>query len=214
MNPWIIDTETAGLKGGVMEFAALRIDENCNVLDTVYSRINPERPVEPGAFEIHGISDEDVKDCPTLSEFLGVQETPLDWIGHNQNFDERMCGGIIVANRKLCTLKAARQHIKDSPNHKLETLKVHLMFSEQKAHSALGDCHTTRELLLYLLNKTGASLETMFARNAAVSMVHTMPWGKHKGMQLVMLPKQYREWLLSADIDQDLRYSLKKIESI
>lgn len=215
MNLWIIDTETASLSGGIVEFAALSIDEDLKVLKEVHSRVNPERKIDPGAQAIHGISDEDVADKPTFAELIGVQDYPIDWIGHNVSFDKRMCNPVLVPNMELCTLKLARQYIKGTTNHKLETLKNELGFSDQQSHAALGDCYTTLELLGYIINLTGTPLRTLFQRAAKPRMLTTMPWGAHKGKPMLKVPQPYRKWLLDqGDIDSDLRYTLEKMENI
>lgn len=64
----ILDTETASLQGGVVELALLHIDTELNVLGEFHTKVNPERPIEPGAFAVHGISDADVADAPTLAQ--------------------------------------------------------------------------------------------------------------------------------------------------
>jgi exodeoxyribonuclease X len=215
MNLWIIDTETASLKGGIVEFAALNIDEQLNVLREVHSRVNPERPIDPGAYAIHGISDEDVKDAPTFAQLIGVQNYPVDWIGHNVAFDKRMCDPVLTPSRELCTLKLARQYIKGTTNHKLETIKRELGFPDQKSHSALGDCYTTRDLLKHILSIAGVPLEALFQRAAMPRMLNFMPWGEHKGKPMLKVPSSYRAWLLQLeDIDSDLRYTLEKLKHL
>lgn len=214
MNAWIIDTETAGLQGGVVEFAALAIDADLKVVEEVHSLINPEREITQGAFEIHGISQEMVAGKPTLKEFIGEQQGPLYWIGHNAPFDERMCKGVLTASRSLCTLKGSRQYIKGAENYKLQTLKEFLGLSDQKAHSALGDCYTTHELLKIIVERAGVPLATLFERASTPRMLAVMPWGAHAGKPILQVPRPYRNWLLSVDIDTDLRYTLEKIKDI
>ena len=51
-------------------------------------RINPEMPIPPEATAIHGITDEDVKDCPTFKEIaksLASQIEGCDLAGFNSN---------------------------------------------------------------------------------------------------------------------------------
>lgn len=72
-----LDTETTGLeqeKGHkIIEFGSIvyRYDDATGVALRVGSyvqRINPRRPIDPGAFNVHGISFEDVAACPTWEE--------------------------------------------------------------------------------------------------------------------------------------------------
>ena len=79
----IIDTETASLQGGICEIAWLRCDEQLNILDQFESRVNPERPIDPGAFKVHGISQEDCEGKPTIAEIARLLPEPIMAIGHN-----------------------------------------------------------------------------------------------------------------------------------
>lgn len=61
----VLDTETTGLQGEVIELAL--VDAWGRTLFD--ERIRPSCPIEPGAQAVHGISDADVQDCPTIAEF-------------------------------------------------------------------------------------------------------------------------------------------------
>lgn len=208
----IIDTETASLQGGVAELAILTIDHNLEVVDEFYTRVNPERPIEPGAFAVHGISDLDVVDCPTLAQIKQLSAVDRA-IGHNINFDLRMLSGHVKVQASLCTLALARRYVKGTTNHKLETLQHELSLPEQKSHSALGDVYTTLDLLRHILPLTGVSLETLFDRAMEPKMLHTMTFGKHKGKPMAKVPADYRAWLLAQpSLDKDLKYTLERLK--
>lgn len=212
----ILDTETSSLSGGVVEIAWLEIDSNLNVLSEFCSRVNPERPIDPGAQAIHGISDEDVKDCPTLKQI--VEQTnlqmPISMLAHNATFDSRMVEKEIVLARTCCTLDLARTYIKGTTNCKLPTLQKELNLSQQDSHTALGDVKTVLDLLKYILPIAGVDLETLFERQYKPRLLSTMPYGVHKGKPLLHVPKPYREWLIQQDIDKNLKFSLEKIKNL
>lgn len=72
-----LDLETTGLeqeKGHrIVEFAILLylLDETTgkhSFKGKYVQRINPQRPIDPGAYAVHGISYEDVSMCPTWDE--------------------------------------------------------------------------------------------------------------------------------------------------
>lgn len=87
-NTLVVDTETTGLTGRVVELSAVAAD-GTRVLDTL---VNPEgEPIEDGAREVHGITDEQVADAPTLAD-LSDKITALDgytMIAWNGRFDQQ-----------------------------------------------------------------------------------------------------------------------------
>ena len=70
-NPIIFfDLETTGINVAVdriVELSFLKVDVNGNETSKTI-RVNPGVPIPPKTTEIHGISDEDVKDAPQFSE--------------------------------------------------------------------------------------------------------------------------------------------------
>lgn len=67
-----LDIETSGLEQPlghrIMEIAVGFYDETGKRLGAWEQRVNPERPVDPKAQEVHGIAFTDVADCPVWSE--------------------------------------------------------------------------------------------------------------------------------------------------
>lgn len=211
---YILDTETSSLQGGVCEIAWLRVDQDLNVLSEFHSFVNPERPIEDGARAVHGITDADVEFAPVMSEIATNLQGELHIVCHNASFDMRMVKPHIVPKRTLCTLELARTYIKGTTNHKLETLQKELCLPEQKSHSALGDVHTTRDLLAHILPLTGVSLEILFQRQAEPKLLSKMPFGKHKGKPMLQVPRDYRAWLLTQEIDKNLKFTLGKLQGL
>ena len=213
----IFDTETASLEKGVVEIAWLDLKDNetLDILSEHCFRVNPECPIEPGAQAIHGISDADVADCPTLETVLApLKDVPVYTIGHNVSFDLRMVKPHLNVVESCCTLELSRQYIKGTTNHKLETLQKELNLPVQTSHSALGDVRTCRDLLLHIMQITGLDLETIFERANMPKMLLKMPWGKHKGVPIARVPKGYRAWLLGQEIDKNLRYTLEQVKNL
>jgi DNA polymerase III epsilon subunit-like protein len=86
----VLDVETSdiGPDSGVVEIAWAEIDPTLQVIEEVHSRIDPEKPINPAASGVHGITNADVADEPTLSQFFeiirGSKITgPMVIIGHN-----------------------------------------------------------------------------------------------------------------------------------
>lgn len=210
----ILDTETASLQGGVVELAYLRVDYDLNVLSEFCSHVNPERPIEPGAQAVHGITDEMVKDAPTLAQLASHFTGPIEMIAHNAHFDRRMIQPTIQVSNMLCTLKMARALIKGTTNFKLETLQAELKLPAQKSHSALGDVHTVRDLLLHMREHCGMNLAQYLQAARVPTVVHLMPFGKHMGKPLTALPASYRDWLLQQELEPNLKLSLERLKGL
>ena len=214
MNYHILDTETASLKGGVCEIAWLEVDKDLNIVSEFCTLVNPEVEIEEGAMRVHGITNEDVHGKPTLTEVASCFNGPIQMVGHNSGFDRRMIKDAIQVETLICTLKLAREYIKTTTNHKLETLQKELGLPVQQSHSALGDVHTCRDLLLYLRDKYAVNLADVAARQSIPRMLHTMPFGKHKGRVIANIAPDYRAWLLTQEIDADLRFTLEKLKGV
>jgi DNA polymerase III alpha subunit (gram-positive type) len=72
-----IDTETTGIKAGYdkcVQIGVVRF-EGGKVVDSGACEINPGMPIPPSATEIHGITDEMVKDAPTIEEWFSDPRT-------------------------------------------------------------------------------------------------------------------------------------------
>lgn len=216
MNYYILDTETSGLSkdAGVCEIAWLEVDKDLNIVSEFCTLVNPEVPIEEGAMRIHGITEDDVLGKPTLAEVASRFSGPIQMCGHNSSFDYRMIKNHIQVESQICTLKLAREFIKHTTNHKLEVLQKELNLPVQDSHSALGDVHTCRDLLLYLRENHGVTLEEVAIRQSIPKLLHTMPFGKHKGRVIANIAPDYRAWLLTQEIDADLRFTLERLKGV
>lgn len=210
------DTETIGLNppaqpaSGVVEVAWARIDAmTLEIVDEFVSRVNPGCEIDPRASAVHGIYAADIVNEKSLAELFNPKGATVS-IGHNTSFDIKFLSPYYEnLSGSLCTLALARQYIKDSPNHKLGTLVQHLGLTGGKAHSALGDVHSTVQLLKVLVDKAGRDLPTLVAAARRPKQILVMPFGKFKGQQILTLPLWYVSWFLEQEIDEDLRLSLK-----
>jgi DNA polymerase-3 subunit epsilon len=107
MRQIIIDTETTGLdpKQGhrVIEMAALEIIDRRTTGRTVHFRLDPEREIDAGATEVHGMTWEDLKGKPrfrdVVAEFVDFARG-ADWVIHNAPFDI----GFLDAELRLAAL--------------------------------------------------------------------------------------------------------------
>lgn len=216
MRAIIFDVETSGLGPGsaVVEIGWQEVDDSFSIVDKDESLIDPQVPISASAAGVHGIMDHDVADSPTLEEYMTVvHEMPfmgedVMFIAHNAKFDVGYLGQWVNVKKTLCSLKLARKLWPDSPDHKLQTLRVFLglPYTKGDAHSAMSDVEVVRQLLLRAHIDFGLSLEQMEAKANEPVVISIMPFGKHKGTPMRDLPKSYREWALkNLDLDPDLR---------
>lgn len=134
------DTETTGLSPSrgdrIVEIGAIEMVNGKATGEKFHVYINPERSIPKRASDVHGITDEDVKDAPKFAEIADdflkfVGDSPL--VAHNANFDMRFinaelegAGHAPIGNdRKIDTLRIARQVLPDLENHSLDTLADH-----------------------------------------------------------------------------------------
>jgi DNA polymerase-3 subunit epsilon len=109
MRYLIIDTETTGLDPQqghrIIELAGLEIVNRRATGRTVHFHLDPEREIDPGATEIHGMTWDDLKGKPRFAdvaaEFIEVAQG-AQWVIHNAPFDV----GFLDAELKLAGLAA------------------------------------------------------------------------------------------------------------
>ncbi len=107
MRQIIIDTETTGLdpKQGhrIIEVAALEVVNRRATGRSVHFRLDPEREIDAGATEVHGMTWEDLKGKPKFrdvaAEFIEFVRG-AQWIIHNAPFDV----GFLDAELRLAAL--------------------------------------------------------------------------------------------------------------
>jgi DNA polymerase III epsilon subunit-like protein len=211
----VLDTETASFEKGVCELAFYQLNNDAEVIARFRSLIDPECPISPDAAGVHGITDDDVRDAPTLSEYMDGNWKNIDvlMIGHNIGFDighvKEEFGTIIP----LCTLKLSRLAYPNAPNHKLPTLMHYLKLTRAGNHNALDDVHTTWELLIRLMEHFGTGLQGLLQIANTPVLLSTVPFGKYVGKEFKSVPFKYWEWLVknSTNMDDNLKYTLQQL---
>jgi len=174
------DTETTGLepsKGDkIVAIGAVRIERGKILKDAIFhTLVNPERPIPPLATKIHGITDEMVKDKPTLREVLPkfltfCKDTVL--VAHNAAFDLKFLEieaeklGLKLDFPVVDTLFISYGIFEEFEDHNLDTIARKLGIPVAGLHSALGDAFLTAEIYLrfipYLERRGIKTLEDLF----------------------------------------------------
>ncbi|MFP4371989.1 MAG: PolC-type DNA polymerase III [Halanaerobium sp.] len=159
----VFDLETTGLNPSqheIIEIGAVKF-KGGEIVGQFKSFINPDVKIPAKITEITGINDRMVKDAPGLEEVIRdfiefAGEGVL--VAHNADFDY---GFIRTALENLeidkddytvlDTLGLARALVKDSKNHKLNTLTEYFGVELENHHRALDDAAATAEVLSNLL---------------------------------------------------------------
>lgn len=244
-NPLIFfDLETTGtdtIHDRIVEISYLKVYPNGKE-EVKTKRINPEMPIPPSANAIHGISDDDVKDCPTFKQIaksLAVQMEGCDLAGFNSSrFDipllaeEFLRAGVDIdfSKRKMIDVQIIF--------HKKEqrTLEAAYRFYCDKdltdAHSAEADTLATYEVLKAQLDKYSdlendieklASEFSFFNDNVDLAGriiknengIEVFNFGKHKGRSVAEVLKQepsFYAWMMDADFPLNTKQVLTKIK--
>ncbi len=211
----IFDTEATDLKKPVLIEAAwveLESLEPYSITNPFEQRYNPGKPISLGALATHHIMDEELVDCPPAASFTLPSE--VDYvIGHNVDFDWEVIGKPDI--KRICTLALARKVWPDLDSHNQSALLYHLERATAReqlrnAHSALTDVGICAAILKHLCQQLGVkTIEALYTESEIARIPTTMPFGKHKGMLLADVPKDYKKWLLTQqDIDPFLRKAL------
>jgi len=159
------DLETTGVNvvtDRIVEICTLKVMPDGNT-EVKTMRINPTIPIPREVTAIHGISDKDVKDCPTfiaIAKNLHQYMVNCDLAGYNSNkFDIPILVEEFLRAGVTFDLKGRRLVDVQNIFHKMEqrTLSAAYKFycnrEHTKAHSAEADTIATYEILLSQIEK-------------------------------------------------------------
>ncbi len=192
MREIVLDTETTGLNPAdghrIIEIGALELVNHIPTGEIYHIYINPERPIDPGAAAVHGITDERVAGEPIFAEIIDgflsfIGSSPL--VIHNAPFDmgfinaelERCGKPLLASERAIDTLVMARKKFPGG-QASLDALcrKFRIDNSHRDLHGALVDADLLAEVYIELLggkqqDLTLAVSDTPSAEVEAVSEV-------------------------------------------
>lgn len=233
----VFDLETTGTDPAtdrIVEISALRIEPDGTRLVKT-RRLDPERPIPPGATAVHGIGDDDVRGAPT---FRQISRSLLDWLagadlaGFNIcRFDVplldrefRDCGlDLELGGRRV--LDAMVVFHRKEPRDLGAALRFYCGREHTAAHSAEADVEAALDVLDAQLGRY-TDLPTSVAELAAwtqgsrpdgIDVRGKFVWrdgeavfafGKHEGTplrQVAAAAPDYLEWILGSDFPDDAR---------
>ncbi|MBL0941617.1 MAG: DNA polymerase III subunit epsilon [Alphaproteobacteria bacterium] len=166
MRQIVLDTETTGLdpKQGhrLVEIGCLEVVNYMPTGRVFHAYLNPDRSMPIEAFNVHGLSEEFLKDKPKFEEiaeeFLGfIEDYPL--VIHNAQFDMKFINHELITigkveldiNRAIDTLHIARQKFPGA-QASLDALcrRFKIDNSARTNHGALLDAELLAEVYLEL----------------------------------------------------------------
>lgn len=237
------DIESTGLdiaKDRIVEISILKVfpDEH----EECYTyRLNPQIPISEEATKIHGITNEDIKDCPTfkdISKTLSKIIEGSDIGGFNSNrFDIPLLAEEFLRHDNHIDLRRCKFIDVQTIFHKMEkrTLEAAYNFYCNKelinAHSAIADAKATYEVLQAQLDRYPTlendvnALSEFSSQNKNVDymgrMIYneknepTFNFGKFKGQRVVDALKKdpnYYSWIMNNDFPLDTKRQLTTIK--
>ncbi len=243
-NPIVFfDLETTGVNitsDRIVEISYLKVFPNGNEVSRTM-RINPEMHIPEQASEVHGIYDDDVKDCPTFKQVakdVAHDFEGADIAGFNSNrFDVPLLAEEFL--RAGVDLDMTRRKFIDVQVifHKMEqrTLSAAMKFYCGKelegAHSADADTRATYEVLQAQLDRYDelqndiAWLSEFSSHTRNVDFagrivyddkgVEVFNFGKYKGIPVVEVLRRdpgYYSWMMQGDFSLNTKQVLTRIK--
>jgi len=196
----VFDIETTGLSpinDMITEIGAVKIEDGI-VIDEFSQLINPERPIPKKIVSLTGITDEMVKDKPTINEILSdfeefIKDSVL--VAHNASFDvgfirERFSNvDKTLDNPVLDTLELTRALFPQLKSHRLNIVAKHLNVSLENHHRAVDDAKATAEIFIKcmeLLDNNNIKSLTQINR-----LKNTKDISKDESFHIIILAKNY-----------------------
>lgn len=236
-----IDLETTGINLGsdrIVEIGMIKILPDGN-RSTKRKLLNPEIPIPQSSADIHGITNEMVKDAPTFKQAASDIRQFLDncdLSGYNSNrFDIPMLMEEFLRADVEFDMKGRKLVDVQKVFHMMEqrTLTAAYKFYCQKdlegAHSAEADARATMEILEAQVERypqigntvdsiikfTGEEVIVDFARRFVMDKgVEIFNFGKHKGRPVTEVLKaepQYYDWMMRGDFPLHTKQKLTEI---
>lgn len=237
----VIDLETTGINIGsdrIVEIAIIKILPD-GTRQVKRKLINPQMPIPKGSSDVHGITDEMVKDAPTFKQAANEIKQFIDncdLAGYNSNrFDVPMLVEEFLRIGMEITIDGKRLVDVQRIFHMMEqrTLGAAYKFYCQKtlegAHSAEVDASATWEVLEAQIERypqLGTTIESIvkatgeedlvdFARRfIRENGVEVFNFGKHKGKPVAQVLKeepQYYDWMMKGDFPMHTKQKLSEI---
>lgn len=236
-----IDLETTGINLGTDRIVEIAVVKILTDGTTIVKRklINPGMPIPPASSQVHGITDEMVKDAPSFAQAAQELRQILDGCdlaGYNSNkFDipllveEFLRAGVELDMKGRRLLDVQQIFHKMEPRTLSAAYKFYCGKQLENAHSAEADAMATYEVLNAQLERypgLGNTVDSVlkelgdeqivdFARRFVMENgVEVFNFGKHKGKpvaDVLRAEPQYYDWMMKGDFPQNTKQKLTEI---
>ena len=236
-----IDLETTGVNLAIDRIVEIAIVKISNDGTRLVKRklINPLIPIPKASSDIHGITNEMVKDAPTFKQVANEYKQFLensDLAGYNSNrfdlpmlMEEFLRAGLEfnITDRKLVDVQRIYHMLE--PRTLSAALKFYCDKNLDNAHSAEADAAATLDILQAQIEKytqLGSTVDSIiqfigeeeivdFARRFIMENgVEIFNFGKHKGRPVSDVLKsepQYYHWMMKGDFPMHTKQKLTEI---
>jgi DNA polymerase-3 subunit epsilon len=235
------DLETTGTdhaRDRIVELALIKLLPD-GKRDRYVKRVNPLMPIPKESAAIHGIKDEDVKDCPTFKQ---IARDLYDWMkgcdlgGYNSSkFDipllaeEFLRAGINVDFTERQMIDVQQIFFKMESRSLSAAYTYYCDKTLENAHSAEADILATIEVLESQLDRydglvndvkalhdfTAGDQFVDYARRIVMREGHPVfNFGKHKGRKVEDIfnaEPQYYDWMMQADFPLHTKQKISEI---
>jgi DNA polymerase III subunit epsilon len=223
----------------IVEIAILKIQPDESKEMRIF-RVNPGIPIPEEVVKIHGISNEDVADCPSFKdlakdvlEFIGS----ADMAGYNSNYfdlpllvEEFGRAGILFDTRNRRFVDVFKIFVSMERRDLQAAYKFYCNKEMVNAHNAEADILATYEVLQAQLQRyeelpndldklheisKDADFVDLGKRMIYVEGIPHFNFGKHKGRKVVDVLKeepQYYDWIQRSEFLSDTKQKLKEIK--
>lgn len=219
----VVDIETTSTHleyGKIIQFGCVFV-RNGEIIDTFSTYVNPQESIEPTIQQLTGISNEMVKDAPTMNELAGKIWKMLSgcvFVAHNILFDYpfvcrrlRECGCGELKLKAIDTVELAQIAFPTLSSYRLQDLSDELGLVHRHPHRADSDAAVTADLLLKIRHRLLQLPMITLKQLAKLGQQLTLNTGWYLYHLIKLKKQQPKDWNNEIQVVSGL--ALRKIKS-
>lgn len=235
----LLDTETTGKEAvdRICQLAICELSREGPKYTASYCK--PPLPIGFFAMSVHGITNEQVEECPPFEQseaakrLFELNDENSVLIAHNAKFDLDMLEkeGVRWKGHVIDTFRCVKHLQPELESHALQYLRYALGFNKlengeeaqklkarfpemMSAHNALFDIFVLKQLLSHLNSLVNREASRLIALTKEPILFRHFHFGKYKGQSIeetIQKDRGYIEWLLKngQSLDDDMRHTLQ-----